>query len=259
MKRKAFIFIIITVMVMPLLAQTASEFRTALTFDGGVIIRSYSGTEQQVVIPDTIQFMPVREIARDAFRSSNITSIVIPEGVTIIRDNAFADCALLVSVTLPSSLTIIGESAFSNCTSLSTINFPNSLTSIGVGAFQESGLTSVSWPTGINNISSRVFYNCKKLQSVIIPEGVTTIGSFSFFGCTALIRIDLPRTTNRINEGAFNSCSSLTTVNVPNQIRSINFSEQEPENLSEIKSFAGTNMNAASQRAIRRVGYTGSF
>jgi hypothetical protein len=260
MKKCVFILIVITVLLMPLWGQSAENFRVSFTSDGtGVVIRGYTGTELDVVIPDTLQFMPVKEIGREAFRSSNITSIVIPEGVTIIRESAFADCSALSSVTLPSSLTIIDALAFSNNTSLSSIVFPNNLNIIGRGAFQESGLTSVSWPAGIHNISSRVFYNCKNLQSVTIPEGITTIGSFAFFGCSGLTRIVLPRTINRINEGAFNSCSSLNTVTIPSSVRSISFSEQEPENLSEIKSFLGTNMSSAAQRALRRVGYEGGF
>jgi hypothetical protein len=260
-KKQTFILIFITAMIMPLWAQTAADFRVAFTSDRtGVIIRGYSGAELEVVIPNTIQFMPVKEIGREAFRSSNITSIVIPEGVTIIHESAFADCSELSSVTLPNSLTSIDAFAFSNCTSLSTITFPNSLTIIGRGAFQESGLTSVSWPAGIHVISSRAFYNCKNLQSVTIPEGITTIGSFAFFGCSGLTTIALPRTINRINEGAFNSCTALTTVTIPSSVRSINFSEQEPQNLSEIKSFSGCSyMSSASQRALRRVGYTGDF
>jgi hypothetical protein len=131
---------------------------------------------------------------------------------------------------------------------------------IGGGAFQGSGLTSVSWPAGIRNISPRVFYDCKNLQSVTIPEGVELIGSFSFYGCSGLKAITLPGSISRMNEGAFNSCSSLTTVTIPNSVRAINFSEQEPETASEKKSFLGcVNMSSASQRTLRRVGYTGGF
>jgi hypothetical protein len=261
MKKHTFILVILSLIVMPLCAQTESEFRVAFTSDGsGVVIRSYSGSELQVVIPDRIQSMPVKEIGREAFRSGKITSIVIPDSVTVIRENAFADCSELSSVTLPGALTTIGESAFNNCTLLSTIILPDSLTIISMGAFQETGLTSVIWPTRINTISPRVFYNCKKLQSVTIPEGVTIISAFAFFGCSELKIIAFPKTISRINEGAFNSCTSLNTVTIPSSVRSINFTEQEPPPYaSDIKSFAGTNMSSASQRALRRVGYTGGY
>ena len=39
-------------------------------------------------------------------------------------------------VTIPEGVTIIGENAFENCTSLTEINIPDSVTSIGKGAFK---------------------------------------------------------------------------------------------------------------------------
>jgi len=282
MKKSIFILIIICMISAPLWAQKESDFRGGFTSDGGIVIRGYTGSALQAVIPDTLQYMPVKEIGRDAFRSGKITSIVIPEGVTHIRDGAFADCKELSSVILPGTLTSIGEAAFDNCVSLSAITLPDSLTIIGVlafrncaslstvkfpvniyviggGAFQESGLTSVSWPAGIRNIPPRAFYNCKNLQSAVIPEGVTVIGSFAFYGCSGLTAIALPGTISRINEGSFNSCSSLTSVTVPASVRSINFSEQEPETASDVKSFAGSKMSSASQGTLKRVGYTGGY
>lgn len=261
MKKYAFVFILTAIIIAPLFAQIESNFRVAFTDDGsGVIVRRYSGTELQVTIPAMIQYMPVKEIGQEAFRSSNITSIVIPEGVTVIRENAFADCPALSSVTLPSTLISIEEFAFSNCASLSTIVFPNNLKLIGRNAFAESGLTSVSWTPNINIVSTRVFYNCKSLQSVTIPEGVEIISSFAFFGCSALTSVAFPVSLLRLNEGSFNSCTSLTTVTISDSVIKILFTEQEQYYISEIRSFLGCpNMSSASQTTLRRVGYTGDF
>ena len=48
----------------------------------------------------------------------SITSVDIPNGVTIIGQNAFGFCISLSSITIPNSVTIIGDYAFSNCNSL---------------------------------------------------------------------------------------------------------------------------------------------
>lgn len=66
----------------------------------------------------------------------NIETVVIPDGVTSIGDNAFWNCTSLSSVTIPSSVTNIGESAFSYCTNLASIIIPNSIIWIGNGAFE---------------------------------------------------------------------------------------------------------------------------
>lgn len=46
-------------------------------------------------------------------KSGRVTSIVIPEGVTAIGDNAFAQCHYVKTVVLPKSVTSIGSNTFS--------------------------------------------------------------------------------------------------------------------------------------------------
>ena len=60
-------------------------------------------------------------ISDDAFHGcSGLTSVTIPNSVTIIRGNAFYGCSGLTSVTIPSSVSYI-ESAFFGCTGLNFI------------------------------------------------------------------------------------------------------------------------------------------
>ena len=53
----------------------------------------------------------------------NLQTIIIPESVTSIGNNAFSGCKGLTSITIPESVTSIGASAFYNCSSLKTINY----------------------------------------------------------------------------------------------------------------------------------------
>ena len=60
----------------------------------------------------------------------NITSVVIPEGITTIRYNAFNNFSNLTSVTIAKSVTSLGRYAFANCPNLSEVrclpqNVPN--------------------------------------------------------------------------------------------------------------------------------------
>ncbi|MBD5446898.1 MAG: leucine-rich repeat domain-containing protein [Treponema sp.] len=78
----------------------------------------------------------VTEIKENAFyQCKNITGVGIPASVTSIKDNAFSGCGSLTSVTIPSSVTSIGEHAFLRCGSLTSVTIPGSVTSIGYAAF----------------------------------------------------------------------------------------------------------------------------
>ncbi len=104
-------------------------------------------TDSEIVIPDTYMGIPVKEIATEAFISSKdtlggnlntneqITSIVIPEGVTTIKRSAFLNCVNLKKVVIPSTVTTIPNSMFYNCYSLETVDFASTLESIANYAF----------------------------------------------------------------------------------------------------------------------------
>ena len=65
----------------------------------------------------------------------NIVDAVIPDGVTVIGDNAFYQCKSLRSVFFPSGLTAIGNKAFGECENLERVVIPDSVTTIGNEAF----------------------------------------------------------------------------------------------------------------------------
>jgi len=63
------------------------------------------------------------------YRCTSLTSITIPDGVTIIGTRAFVQCTNLTSVTIPDSVTSIGGYAFSGCTNLTSVIFQGKITS----------------------------------------------------------------------------------------------------------------------------------
>ncbi|MDR0286273.1 MAG: leucine-rich repeat domain-containing protein [Clostridiales bacterium] len=237
-----------------------ADFKVVVAKDGeGLVILDYIGSTSTVSIPATIQGLPVKEIGNNAFRrNNNITSVVIPEGVTIIQSGAgdslsagaFTGCTALTSITLPESLVTIGANAFSDCRALSSvvlpkklntigpyaffacgklssISIPNSVTWVAEGAFRDSGLTSITWPNNVG-IPEFIFRNCSNLQSVVIPEGITIIRAEAFAYCNALTSITLPSTIREINGGAFKDCSSLTNITIPESVGRVSFSGEYP-------------------------------
>lgn len=65
----------------------------------------------------------ITKIGNLAFYKTGLTSIIIPEGVLLIGDNAFCECSDLVEVHFPSTLGYIGSCAFRNCPNLKKIYY----------------------------------------------------------------------------------------------------------------------------------------
>ena len=67
--------------------------------------------------------------------NTEITDLVIPDGVTSISSYAFYDCTGLTNVSIPSSVTSIGDAAFVSCSGLTSVTIPKRVTNIGNSAF----------------------------------------------------------------------------------------------------------------------------
>lgn len=79
---------------------------------------------------------PVTKIGIDAFyERQHLTAVSIPNGVTVIEENAFKSCPNLTSVTFSENIVAIGIRAFYACVSLTNVVLPKSLTTIGESAF----------------------------------------------------------------------------------------------------------------------------
>ncbi len=102
--------------------------------NGFVIIRneliSYCGDDLEIEIPDSAV-----TIGTDSFINSDITAVVISEGVEEIGSSAFKYAADLNSVEISNTVTTIGALAFYECQSLTSVTIPSSVTSIGGNAF----------------------------------------------------------------------------------------------------------------------------
>ena len=114
----------------------------------------------------------------------------VPEGVTLIAENAFAASReRLLIVDVPEGVRAIGAGAFEGCTKLEFIDLPKSLRSIGERAF--AGCTSLKCfnpdATGLEEIGSHAFRNCTKLETVeLYSNRLQRIAEDAFEGCTRL-------------------------------------------------------------------------
>ncbi len=199
------------------------EYEYVIRNNEEIIITKYIGSDTQIVVPDTIEGLPVATIGESAFYGLvRLTSITFPDSITTMNDFALGACDGLTSVTLPKNLINIGDSVLANCTALENVTIPDTVTTISNSMFANcTGLTSITIPGSVTSIGDFAFVGCTGLTSITIPDSVTTIGVGAFNGCVGLTSITLPEWTRTIEKLAFANCSNLTEITIPSIVSTI--------------------------------------
>ena len=175
-------------------------------------------------IPSKLGGYPVTAIDTWAFSECmDLTSLVIPEGVTKIGDHAFYSTNIS-SLTIPSTLKEVGwmlftksgqltELRIADLTSFLNIEFrsdTNSFEGHNYKLYVNNKLVKkLVIPEGVTSIPNRAFNSCASIQQVVLPEGLTSIGDSAFWGCSALSTITLPDSLTYVGQSAFGYCDAL--------------------------------------------------
>ncbi len=182
----------------------------------------YQTKLQKVTLPNNIT-----EIGYGAFSKSDITSIVIPEGVVSIMEDCFNACHSLQSVVLPATLKEIPSGAFFECYALKEVVIPHGVTKIGSKAFTPKDATSTKGSLSSVSISSTVThigdfaFNCQKLTSIEVPSSVSEMGVNVFKENRNLKSATFHNTMEVLPRGTLESCTALTTLRLPTNLKVI--------------------------------------
>ena len=208
-------------MLIPSICQAETDQETGLNYDidskKEVSIKGISQIPDngKIVIPATIDDMPVTSIAMFAFmEKTTLTSVTIPASVVTIGNAAFYKCTNLSEVVFAegSKLTNIPEHAFDQ-TALSSITLPENITSIGAYAFNETALKKINIPAAVTTFGANTFSYCKNLSEVVFAEGskLTNIPDNAFYE-TALEKIKIPAAVTTLGAYTFTDCKNLSEV-----------------------------------------------
>lgn len=169
-----------------------------------VAITECLSTKSNIIIPDTIQDLPVY----------------------VIADKAFANQTAVTSITMTNNVVKIGESAFCECTNLQSVNLSKNLTECGSEAFMDcDNIKAITIPASLYTIPSKMFFSCERLTAVTIEEETAK---------TATVSENNSEDGRSISSNAFGSCGILKNVWIPKDIASIDSSafSKSMENLT---------------------------
>ena len=95
---------------------------------------AYTGPEE-LTVPELVDGQPVTELGAYCFAGCDFTTVILPDTLEAIGDNAFEGCTYLRGIFLPEGLIYIGSQAFYCCSELEAICIPSTVTTIEAGAF----------------------------------------------------------------------------------------------------------------------------
>ena len=151
--------------------------------------------------------------------------LVVPEGVTVVGDYAFANVPLK-SITTSSTVKEISSYAFMSDSStyatgaITDVTLNSGLEKIGYRAFKAQPITRLTLPNTVKEIKG-AFYQCSSLQSVTFePTSQITDFTQAFSYCNSLASIDLPDNLVILGQDALRE-TAITTLTIPATVTTI--------------------------------------
>ncbi|OHT11362.1 hypothetical protein TRFO_19253 [Tritrichomonas foetus] len=139
--------------------------QTGLLIDQKSIYYCNKNTKS-VTIPRNITLIPQK-----CFNFQNFRKITFENGsdCMVIGENAFSSSSVK-KITIPDKTNIIQNYAFGNCTKLKSVILSNNLTRFGIFSFSLTNISSIEIPKSVEKIPIGCFYGCNNLKTVIFSK-----------------------------------------------------------------------------------------
>ena len=213
--------------------------------------------EGEIIIPSVVTYngadYTVTAIDSNSFWMCIITSVFIPNTVSIITPRAFGSCEFLESIsieegnptyysesnvvirrednalvvgcktsTIPDGIEIICRQAFYAMDYRGVLTIPNSVRIIEDGAFAHNHFSgSLALPESLETLGSMAFYVSGFSGSLTMPNSLTEIGNHAFYGCHFSGSLTLSSSLSTIENCAFADCHFSGTLVIPNSVNLI--------------------------------------
>ncbi len=197
----------------------SDDLEYVLSEDGTYYIVKSIGecTSKNIVIPDTHNGLPVKEIGNGAFYLESVSSVKIGKNVSRIGDNAFFSCSSIYYVEIPDSVVEIGSCAFDFCSGLKMVFFGSGIKDITPSAFARAvniNRIVVSEANPNFKVINNIMYskdgknlviaarNNANFTTLTLPDGVERIEDYAFY-YSSYKEITLPKSLKEIGYEAF--------------------------------------------------------
>lgn len=172
----------------------------------------------------------------------NLKSIVFPDSLQEISEDAFCNCVSLPEVVLPKYVQSVGSHAFSDCTNLKNIICQAETVKFGSNIFRNTpwlknqtnfvllGNTLLTYignsekvvlPDTVKNVAENAFSQNSYITELIWNHQACIIPKGCFGCCSNLTSIYLPEGVTKIDAWAFQGCEKLGQVTFPESLKKI--------------------------------------
>ena len=162
---------------------------TWTTNSGEIHLTSYIVTGGEIVVPKTINGLPVTEMCSFS-GNEDITGVTIECEITTIESETFANCVNLLHVYMPDSVTTLGYDSFANCSSMNEIHISTNLTTlVGEVFYNCDSMGRFEFPASLSYVGEYTFMDCDNLDDVFFEGDAPETGSDIFSGDTLTVHI----------------------------------------------------------------------
>lgn len=157
--------------------------------------------------------LDITVLPESALQGMPFETIVLPNGLKEIKNNALKGCKSLRTLEIPESVEKLGRWIVRDCDYLETVTLHNGLNTLSESTFWGcGGITSIHIPTTVTVIPAYCFSNCQNLERIYLHDGITSIGTEAFFNCYSLKSFTAPQSLTVLSDFMFHQCKSLELV-----------------------------------------------
>ena len=238
-------------------ASDASNFELKVDKKNNAKIVAYTGDEEVVMIPGSIDGHPIVSIEKGSFKGNDyIKEVYMSDEIGALNGDVFKDCKNLTKVHISETVSSITATTFAGCSNLTEVNIPNSMVEVQRGLFKDAPLTTLyigkdtakistdAFYKGDADFASGMYFKKKSLHTLVVDarnehfsaEGTLLLSSDRKVVIAELgdpVKVVIPEGVEEIATGAFDRLSSLCEVVLPSTLKKIGE-----------KAFASTNLKA---------------